>query len=228
MNSFKMFNSLLGICTVLSCTNSDDTITQPAPLVLSDNIEVYENDLLSNSLVFAVENGSQTSYLLDKKGETIHTWNFDSKTGNNLELLPNGKILGMFKAENPSSDISFGGYGGVIKIINTDNTVDWEYNYSAADHLAHHDVKMLPNGNVLFLAWERISAAAAQAAGVDVTHDIFPEKLMEIDPVTDEVVWEWHSWDHIIQDIDSNLPKFGDLATNPQLININYNLNLVG
>ncbi len=225
MKTYTQVLSLLGILTIMSCNNVDDNnLDSDSTPQLSDNIEVYDASNIHNGLVFAVENGSQTSYLLDKTGKRVHTWDFDSKSGNNLELLPNGKILGMFKAENHNPKLSFGGYGGVVKIINTDNTLDWEYNYSDSDHLAHHDVKMLPNGNVLFLAWEKISTATAQAAGVDVTHDIFPEKLMEIDPATDEIVWEWRSWDHIIQDIDANLLNFGDLATNPQLININYNL----
>ena len=150
------------------------------------------------------------------------TWDFDTKLGNDLELLPNGKVLGIFKADNPA--IAFGGFGGVIKIINPDGTVDWEFEYVSDDFISHHDVEMLPNGNVLFIAFERIDAATAIQFGANTTEDIFPEKLVEVNPSTNEIVWEWRSWNHIVQDQNNTIENFGAINNNPEKININYNL----
>lgn len=83
---------------------------------------------------------------------------------------------------------------------------------------------MLPSGNILIMAWERILAEEAKAMGIDVTFDVFTESLIEVDPNTNEIVWEWHTKDHIIQDTDSDLPNFGIVKDNPQLINHNYNI----
>src|SRR5690606_14227043 len=149
---------------------------------------VYKVDKLENSLVLAVVNGGKSSYLVDKKGEILKVWDFEIPLGNDLELLSNGKLLGIFKAANPS--FSFGGYGGIVRIINVDGTIDWEFNYHSENYLAHHDVEMLPNGNVLIIAWERILALDAKNMGIDVSHDIFTESLIEVNPSNDQIVWE--------------------------------------
>ncbi len=48
---------------------------------------------------------------------------------------------------------------------------------------------------------------------------------MEIKPTgktTGEVVWEWHLWDHLVQDFDKSKANFGNVAEHPELVNINY------
>jgi hypothetical protein len=35
-------------------------------------------------------------------------------------------------------------------------------------------------------------------------------------------VWEWHLWDHLVQDFDRSKANFGDVAEHPELVNINY------
>ena len=178
--TIKKYSALIVAVCFYCCQGNDDTIeieTIPVPeeVVLSENIEIYNDKLLENSFVLAVENGGDKSYLLNKKGDKVHEWNFDSNLGNDLELLPSGKLIGMFRLT--SRDFSFGGAGGIIKIINIDGSTDWEFEYTSPDILAHHDVEILPNGNVIFLAWERISASMAQQAGVNTSIDIFPEVL---------------------------------------------------
>ena len=209
----------------LGCKNDDDFTNpidnEPDP-VLTDNIEVYNGDLIDDSYTFAVENGGTASYLLDKTGTRIKEWTFDDNLGNDLELLTDGKLLGIFKSNNPA--FSFGGYGGIIKIINPDGSTDWEIEYANETYLAHHDVELLPNGNVLFIVWEKIDVAVAQANGIATTNPIYPELLLEINPTNDEVVWQWRSFDHQIQDVDSNALNFGDVSANPQLIDLNYDV----
>ncbi len=203
----------LAAILIVSCKNDDDLGNIEEPPI---------RPVIDNSLVLAVRNGSDEAFLLNKDDEKVFEWKFDANLGNDLELLPDGGLIGMFKLSNNS--FAFGGFGGLIKILNVDGTTNWEFEYSTPDYLAHHDVEMLPNGNVLFLAWERITASEAQKVGVDTQFDIFPEVLIEVDPDTDEIVWEWHSFDHIIQDRFSNISTFGDVSENPQLIDINYAL----
>lgn len=54
--------------------------------------------------------------------------------------------------------------------------------------------------------------------------DIFPEVLIEVNPTTNQIIWEWHSFDHIIQDRFTDLPNYGSVSDNPQLIDINYDI----
>ena len=203
-----------------NCKNDDDVMMQEEEIILTDNIEVYNADFVENSLVLAIENGGTKSYLLNKSGNKVKEWTFNDNLGNDLEIMPDGKLLGMFKATNPS--ITFGGYGGIIKIINLDGTIDWEYTYSTEDYIAHHDAEMLPNGNILFLAWEKVSMIDAQQQGIDTTVDLYPETLIEVNPNTNQIVWKWNSFDHTVQDQHSNLPNFGSVSENPSLLNLNY------
>jgi len=55
--------------------------------------------------------------------------------------------------------------------------------------------------------------------------ELWPEKIIEIDPATDDIVWEWHVMDHIIQDFDATKENFGVLADHPELVDINYDTN---
>ena len=220
---------ILGLCTVLSltffaCNNDDDSTPQEQEpdVVLTDNVEVYNGSLIDNGYTLAVENGGTASYLLDKAGNRIKEWQFDSNLGNDLQLLTGGKLLGIFKPDDPV--ITFGGFGGIIRILNNDGTIDWEFNYSSEDYIAHHDVEMLPNGNVLFIVWEKIEADEAQDNGVNTTVPIYPETLIEVNPLTDNIVWQWRSFDHFIQDFDNNAANFGSVSQNPQLIDPNYDV----
>ena len=119
---------------------------------------------------------------------------------------------------------SFGGYGGVVQLVNPDNSVKWSYIVATAFELGHHDVERLPNGNILVLIWEgRPLDEAQESFGYAYQDDvIYAEKLIEINPNTNEIVWQWSSWDHTIQDLNQDKPNFGTIAEHPQLIDLNY------
>ncbi len=217
---------LFSTCLIFSCQNNPNTTAEQKTGVpkLSKEVEAYDPTLISDDLVMAVEGGGKAAYILNKAGEKVFKWTFEESLGNDVKLLPNGKVLGMFKASDPAFTFA-GGYGGVIKIINPDNTVEWEYEYAAPDYLAHHEAVMLPNGNIMFLAWEKISAGTAKKNGVNVAYDIYPEKIVEVDTATNEIVWQWRSWEHIVQDVNPTLANYGKLDTQPNKININYALS---
>ena len=219
MNKY-LFSFLIILFIVTSCDNNND---DTEPIVLSENIELYNEDLISDDYIFVVENSSTYSYLINKEGYKLWEWNFDTTSGNDLEILENGNIIGLFKAPNPSID--FGGFGGTAKLIDSNGNTIWEFTVSDENFIAHHDVEMLPNGNVLMMVWERITNQTAVQNGVDFNTDIFAEKIIEVNPSNNQIVWEWRSWDHIIQDKFEDLPNFGDVNMNPNKININYSID---
>lgn len=217
--------SIIGLIALISCNNSDDSVnTQPVPtpISLADEIEVYNEDLIHNNLVLVVENSGETAYLINKEGEKLFTWTFEDLLGNDFELLPNGNAIGIFKIDNPAFNI--GGYGGIVKIIRPNGAIDWDFEYASDTYISHHDVELLPNGNVLILVWELIDTDTSEQNGVDIDISIYPEKLIEVNPNTDEIVWEWRSWDHIVQEFDDTKLNYGIIADNPQRININYDI----
>ena len=75
------------------------------------------------------------------------------------------------------------------------------------------------------MIWERINNETAVNNGVDFETDIFTEKIIEVNPSSNEIVWEWRSWDHIIQDKFESLSNYGDVNLNPGKININYTID---
>ena len=109
----------------------------------------------------------------------------------------------------------------------------WQYAYDSPTHLAHHDFEVLPNGNILLVAWEYKSEADATAAGRDPNLPgpgyMYPDSIVEVQPDipngTGTIVWEWHIWDHLVQDFDaakSNYYGATGVQDHPELINLNY------
>lgn len=104
----------------------------------------------------------------------------------------------------------------------------WSYVISDVDFVQHHDLKVLPNGNILLIAWDRYTNAEAVANGKNLTYAnayLWSEKIIEIQPIgtnNANIVWEWKLWDHLVQDFDNLKPNFGVVADHPELVNINY------
>jgi hypothetical protein len=85
----------------------------------------------------------------------------------------------------------------------------------------------MPNGHVLLLVWGFKSNAEAIAAGRNpafLAGDLKPMMIYEINPLG-ELVWQWHVWDHLIQDHDQNQDNFGVVEDHPELVDINYMRN---
>jgi hypothetical protein len=88
--------------------------------------------------------------------------------------------------------------------------------------MAHHDTEMLPNGNILMLVWGKIEKQDVKKYGYKSEMDIYPERIVEVNPKTNEIVWRWDSMDHVIQDKDPKARNYGDVAKKPEKIDLNY------
>ena len=82
---------------------------------------------------------------------------------------------------------------------------------------------------MLILAWEYRSAEEAISAGRDSTqldeNELWPEHIIQVEPVGStggNIVWEWHVWDHLIQDFDSTKNNYGLVEEHPELVHINF------
>ena len=170
-------------------------------------------------------------YLLDNCGEVVNTWE-DSiyRPGNSVYLMEDGRLYKTISQEqNSPSPIFAGGAGEGFQIRDWDNNLLWEWSYIDSTHRLHHDMAIMPNGNILAIAWERMTGAEAIQAGRDPNFlddgELWPEHIIEIEPVGTSganIVWEWHAKDHLIQNYDSNQQNYGDPAAHPELIDINF------
>ncbi len=170
---------------------------------------------------------SSSTFLIDNEGHLVHKWTSTSSPGNSVYLLENGDLLRTETIFN--FRFLAGGIGGRIKIISWDGQIIWYFNYSTSNYSQHHDVEYLPNGNILMIAWEVKNYSTAIAAGrkssLLVQKELWSDKIVEIKPTgknSGDIVWEWHAWDHLVQDYDDKKENYGVVADHPELIDVNY------
>jgi hypothetical protein len=114
-----------------------------------------------------------------------------------------------------------GGRGGIIQLISWDGNLIWQYAITSSTECQHHEAKQLPNGNILAICWEVKTAAEAVAAGripSTVFNSLWCEKIVELQPIGSNqanIVWEWHAWDHLVQDYDPSKLNYGVVACTP-------------
>ncbi len=123
--------------------------------------------------------------------------------------------------------------GGRVQEFTWDGDFVWDFKYHNEKQIPHHDLLKLPNGNVLLIVWEIKTAEETIAAGrgrESVDGPWLVDSIIEVKPTgkeTGEVVWEWHVWDHLIQDLDSSQSHYGEVSTHPELIDVNFGETLL-
>ncbi|MBT8312475.1 MAG: hypothetical protein HKP23_06575, partial [Flavobacteriaceae bacterium] len=183
-------------------------------------VEFLNRALVDNNYILINNAASNRVYLINKQGETLYEWPLNSNIGNDVVWLPDERLLASLEAETPK--ITFGGQGGKLQFTDKDGNVLWNFDYSSEEAETHHDVELLPNGNVITLVWEKRATDVAENAGSDLGIDVYPEAVIEVNPETNEIVWEWHAWDHLIQDHDDTKENYGNVGEHPELIDLNF------
>ena len=170
---------------------------------------------------------SNSVYLVDMAGEAVHRWVAPRKPGEMAYLTERGTILAAQRTPDDPHFQDAGGGGGRIVELDVDGTILWEFDWNGDHGSQHHDLEELPNGNVLRIAWERISAEEAIAHGRDPWGvgevGLWAAAVYEVKPVLPgggEIVWHWRVWDHLVQDTDADLPSHGKPADRPERIDV--------
>jgi len=119
-----------------------------------------------------------------------------------------------------------GGQRGCLEEYATDGSLNWRLMLATKDYIQHHDMVKLDNGNVLTIVWERVPAAQAVALGRNPEHvaengDFWFDGIIEVNPRTAEIVWEWSARHHLIQDFDPGKENYGVVADHPEKLDIN-------
>ena len=188
-------------------------------------LQQYQSNSFNGYTLFAPF-FSKTVYLIDNCGSSVHQWTGNYFPAASVDLLANGHLMRTSNtAINANPNFVFAGGGELVQELDWDSNVVWEFRYSDSLHRMHHDFKVLPNGHVIFPAWELKTREEAIAAGRDTTKlpdgVLWSETIVEVDPEMDSIVWQWHLWDHLIQDFDSMKMNYGVIAEHPELLDIN-------
>lgn len=188
---------------------------------------ISKTDQATDGYVLFSPGNSTQSYLMNMDGDVVHSWTGELSTLLHGYLLENGHLIRL-ERDDDFPTFAAGGQAGRIREYDWDGNMVWDFEYANENELTHHDIEILPNGNILAIAYEVKTPEEAEEAGRDPKHTakagIWPDKIIEIKPTKPsggEIVWEWHMWDHLIQDIDSTKQNYGVIADNPQKININ-------
>ncbi|MEM9547739.1 MAG: aryl-sulfate sulfotransferase [Bacteroidota bacterium] len=192
----------------------------------SQSVGVFFNDQESFN-GYTLFTNNESTYLIDNCGYIVNDWESDYWCNNGLELSKEGKLVRQGKV--PSLNI-FGGTAGVIEIFDWHNNLEWQYLFNDSV-VSHHDLLLMPNGNILVNVWERIEGDEAENSGREVPGIFYNEQIWEIKPLADnkaEVVWKWSFLDHVIQDVDSTKENYGNVYDHPELLDINYIVPDVG
>ena len=214
----KNIQYLLIVLISLSQLNTNAQITLATTLNTTSAEEGY--------VLFGYDQDSIT-YLIDECGRVVNSWNSSASSGKSSYLLEDGSFIRC--TSTPTTSFSAGGIGGLIHRFDWDGNLLWSFLYSDSTHALHHDIAVLPNGNILAIAFELKTKQECIDAGRDTTlltdNKLWPEKVIEIQPVgldSAVIVWEWHMWDHLVQDFDITKPNYGVVAEHPELFNLNF------
>jgi len=207
------------------------TIAAAAPAFAQQTVGLFTNEPESfeGYTLYPKLNTTET-YLIDHHGKLINQWSSAFINGNTVYLLPDGNLLKAVRWEPvPIARFNAGGRGGRVEILDWNGMVVWDFPYASDTFRHHHDIAPMPNGNVLLIAWELKDSTEAIQAGRDPMMlpdgELWPEKIIEVEPTSPtsgSIVWEWHLWDHLVQDLDPTKDNFGVVADHPELVDINF------
>ena len=156
-------------------------------------------------------------FLVDPLGRVAYRWPMDL-TFYHGKMLDNGGILATTNRQRRAFE--FDAWGNVV----------WEYVIPRL----HHDFLKMPNGNVMLLSKNFKTREEVIAAGgnPEFVHEngLDYDFLVEVRPTGasgGEVVWRWSAWDHMVQDFDPSKANYGVVAEHPELIDLNYALEMI-
>ncbi len=219
----KQIISFVVCIIILSFASVSALHSQTLGVLINDTNQTYKGYTL-----FAPKQNTMT-YLINNNGQKLHEWTHSTfAPGQAVYLLENGHLLRTCMTQGNLG--TGGGEGGRIEEYDWDDNLVWSMDYSTSTYMQHHDIKKLPNGNIIMLVVEKKTLAQVEAAGFDTAtfqpdvHQsgfILPDCIIEIQPTYPTggtVVWEWHVWDHLIQNHDATKSNYGVPSAHPELI----------
>jgi hypothetical protein len=167
---------------------------------------------------------SHKTFLIDKCGRKVNEWTSQYNPGLATYLIDHGVLL---RTGADSTNNTFGVVGGIIEKRDWNNNLLWQYKISNTQECQHHDIHLMPNGNILAIVWDLKTKPEAIAMGrrpAFTSNFVWSEKIVELQPVgttSANIIWEWYLWDHVVQDFDSTKPNYAVVKDHPELVDIN-------
>jgi len=234
----KLINIFLRISTIFTVLliffstmssfglNNQSVFSQNEDNIITESSN-FNNEPFEGYTLYGLEHSTHT-YLMNNDGMVVNKWESQYIQALGTYLLENGNLIRTCSHKiNPF--FPFGGFSGRVEIYDWNGTLLWYFEYSTNEYCLHHDVEVLPNGNILMSAWEvkYVNESLNKGRNPELNRWPYqcPEYIFEVEPIYPSggnIVWEWHTWDHLIQDYDQTKENYGILGEHPELIDINH------
>jgi len=190
-------------------------------------VDIYNREATSDGYIFFSPNDYTDAYLIDNCGALVNSWDRNAEPGLSGYLTPTGEMLRTNKVAAPQ--FFQASTGGNLELVDWDNNTIWSSDFNTFEYIQHHDAVLMPNGNIIYLGWERLDENQQIAFGrkpSDVSRPyLWGEFVQEIKPIGSsdyEVVWEWRLKDHFVQDYDPTKSNYGEISDEIGKVDINY------
>lgn len=161
----------------------------------------YEPAKTYNGYTLFAPLGCKGTWLIDMQGRVVHHWTMPERPGCYGRLLPNGHLIYACRGDSAEREKAgapkLSGYGGLIREVDWDNNLIWEYK----EPFLHHDFCRMENGNTMVLRYVEVphEIMVKVKGGVSETEDSGKMWCASFNEVTPEgkVVWRWLSYEHL-------------------------------
>ena len=125
------------------------------------------------------------SYLIDNNENIINQWNHDCRPVSIAYLLPDSSII-IPCTQNQVEGLGGNGIsGGRILKFSWNGETLWDDIFIDNTFQPHHDIEPLPNGNILFISYERKTYEDAIDMGrMSISDEIWPSYIFELQQIS--------------------------------------------
>ncbi len=227
--------TLLSLLLLGSSVAAYEAFHGPTELIYSDPEKLAPGYLLFAA--WAQNEAHETVYLVDINGDVVHRWYGipPEYRGQGYSIEKTARftekgsvVMGLSTAQHAPE-----GERALLE-LDWDGNVVWEFSDPREGYRYHHNFKRIWNNQlndwtVIFTSHFPMTQEQAVAAGADpsVQWESFPDGVVEVD-MNGNVVWEWWSLDHVIQDRNPDWPNYGVLAEHPERFDLNWGPGLRG
>lgn len=154
------------------------------------NVQENTEEFLDLTLIASltgdgIKNGTSPVYLVNKEGETIHEWVVEGEKEIFARLQKDQTLIYRANIATKPEKMNKSTQNAFVAKVDWDGNLLWKYK----NPYVHHDFLQLPNGHVLFTVWELYEENASE--------EFWSDSLLEWDPETEKILWEWHARDHL-------------------------------
>jgi hypothetical protein len=204
-------------------------------VVYSDPEQVAPGYLLFAA--WAQNEAHEFIYLVDVDGNVVHRWyaippvyeGQGHSIANTARFTETGSIVTGLSTARQRDE----GDRRLLE-LDWDGNLIWNFSDPRDGYRYHHVFKRIWNNHlndwtVIFTSMIPMTQEQAVAAGADpsVEWDAGPDGVVEVD-MNGNVVWEWWSLDHVVQDKNPSWPNYGVLTEHPERFNFNWGVGLTG